>query len=160
MQKAKMIAYWITTIYVTLAIFYGGFAEVLDASVRVSIASIGVVGVVQVLGYPLYFLYIIGTWKMLGAIAILVPRFTRLKVWAYAGIFLNMSGALVSWLTVTVYGGVQIPAGYGSPIFHVVNALHLIVIALVSWALRPQSRRLGNILPTGIPQTVQYTKAA
>ena len=160
MQKAKTIVYWITTIYVAIAIFYGGFAEVVDASVRVSIASIGVAGVVQVLGYPLYFLYIIGTWKMLGAIAILVPRFPRLKEWAYAGIFLNMSGALVSWLTVTVYGGVQIPAGYGSPIFHVVNALHLIVIALVSWALRPQSRRLGNILPTGIPDTVQYMKAA
>jgi len=159
MRKAKTIAYWITTVYVALALFYAGFAELLDASARVAIASIGVVGVVQVLGYPLYFLYIIGTWKMLGAIAILVPRFPRLKEWAYAGILFNMTGALISWFAVTVYGGVEIPAGFGSPVFHVINALHLVVLALVSWALRPQSRRLGNVFATQILQSADNRKA-
>ena len=83
---------------------------------------------------------------MLGAIAIVVPGFPRLKEWAYAGIVFNMAGAFVSWLVVTVIAGVPIPAGYGSPIFHVINALHLIVLTLVSWALRPESRVLGNRL--------------
>ena len=158
-MKGKDIAHWITTVYVAFTMFYGGLAEVLDASVRLSISSIGIATVVQILGYPPYFLYIIGTWKMLGAIAILVPRFPRLKEWAYAGIFFNMTGALISWLAVTVYGGVQIPVGYGSPAFHLANDLHLIVLALASWALRPQSRRLGNIFPTRwILQTVADKK--
>ena len=146
MKKGKIIAYWIITVYVAFAMFYGGLAEVLDASVGINISSIGIATVVQVMGYPLYFLYIIGTGKMLGAIAILVPRFPRLKEWAYAGIIINMTGALISWLAATVYGNAQIPAGYGSPAFHVANALHLIVLAMVSWALRPPSRRLGNII--------------
>jgi uncharacterized membrane protein YphA (DoxX/SURF4 family) len=100
--------------------------------------------VVAILGYPLYFIYIIGIAKMLGAIAIVVPHFPRLKEWAYAGIVFNMTGAFVSWLVVTVMNGVPIPAGYGSPMFHVINALHLIVLTVVSWALRPESRVLVN----------------
>lgn len=53
-------------------------------------------GVVPVLGYPTYFFAILGFWKVLGAIAILVPRFPRLKEWAYAGIFFDLTGAAAS----------------------------------------------------------------
>jgi hypothetical protein len=53
-------------------------------------------GVVAVLGYPTYFFAILGFWKVLGAIAILVPRFPRLKEWAYAGIFFDLTGAAAS----------------------------------------------------------------
>ena len=48
------------------------------------------------LGYPMYFFAILGVWKVLGAIAILVPRFPRLKEWAYAGIFFDLTGAAAS----------------------------------------------------------------
>lgn len=153
-SRARRIAYWVTTGYVALAMFYGGLAEVLDASVGLEFSSIGIATVTAVLGYPLYFVYIIGTCKMLGAVAIVVPRFPRLKEWAYAGLVFNMAGASISWLVVTVIEGVPIPAGYGSPVFHVVNALHLIALILVSWALRPESRVLGNVLPARTPRTV------
>jgi uncharacterized membrane protein YphA (DoxX/SURF4 family) len=142
--RARKIAYWVSTGYVALAMFYGGLAEVLDASIGVEFSSIGIRTVVAILGYPLYFVYIIGIAKMLGAIAIVVPHFPRLKEWAYAGIVFNMTGAFVSWLVVTVMNGVPIPAGYGLPMFHVINALHLIVLTVVSWALRPESRVLVN----------------
>src|SRR6266498_4992346 len=99
--KARTIAYWVSTGYVALAMFYGGLAEVLDASIGVEFSSIGIRTVVAILGYPLYFVYIIGIAKMLGAIAIVVPHFPRLKEWAYAGIVFNMTGAFVSWLVVT-----------------------------------------------------------
>ena len=56
------------------------------------------VDLITPLGYPLYFLYIIGIWKILGVIAILVPRFKLVKEWAYAGFFFLMTGALVSHL--------------------------------------------------------------
>lgn len=153
LARVRRIAYWCITGYVALAMFYGGLAEVLDALLGQEFSSIGIATVVAVLGYPLYFVYIIGICKMLGAIAIVVPRFPRLKEWAYAGLVFNMAGAFVSWLVVTVIDGVPIPAGYGSPIFHVINALHLIVLIIVSWALRPKSRVLGNILPVRMSRT-------
>jgi uncharacterized membrane protein YphA (DoxX/SURF4 family) len=153
-SRARMIAYWISTGYVALAMFYGGLAEVLDAAMGLELSSIGIATVVAVLGYPPYVVYITGIGKVLGAIAIVVPRFPRLKEWAYAGLVFNMAGALLSWLVVTVIDGVPVPEGYGSPVFHVVNALHLIVIIGVSWALRPESRVLGAILPEGRPRAV------
>lgn len=153
-KRGRRIAYWGTTSYVALAMFYGGLAEVLDVLTGQEFSSIGTATVVAVLGYPLYFVYIIGICKMLGAIAMVAPRFPRLKEWAYAGLVFNMVGAFISWLVVTVIDGVPIPAGYGSPIFHVINALHLIVLIVISWALRPESRVLGNMLPVRMPQTV------
>ena len=90
--RARKIAYWVSTGYVALAMFYGGLAEVLDASIGVEFSSTGIGTVVAILGYPLYFIYIIGIAKMLGAIAIVVPHFPRLKEWAYAGIVFNMTG--------------------------------------------------------------------
>jgi uncharacterized membrane protein YphA (DoxX/SURF4 family) len=146
-MKVRKIAYWVTTVYIAFSLFYGGLAEVLEAGWHVSISSIGLIGVVQVLGYPVYVLYLIGIWKILGAIAILIPRTPRLKEWAYAGIFFNMSGAAVSWYAATIVGAAQIPPGYGSPVFHFVNAIHLLVVTLISWALRPDSRKIGNLFP-------------
>ena len=87
--KTKSIAYWTTTTLVALPIGSGGIAQVARAQATVD-------GVVHALGYPLYFLTILGAWKTLGAIAILVPRFPRLKEWAYAGIFFDLTGAVAS----------------------------------------------------------------
>lgn len=148
-SKVKRIVYAVTTVYVALAMFVGGVSELLDASMNIEFSSIGIATVVAVLGYPLYFVYIIGIAKVLGAIAILVPRFPRLKEWAYAGLVINMIGALLSWLIVTVIQGVAIPSGYGSAIFHVFNALHLVVLIMVSYLLRPESRMLGTIIRGG-----------
>jgi len=81
-MKSRNVAYWITTILVAFFIGSGGVAQVARVQGTVD-------GFVHILGYPPYFVTILGVWKVLGAIAILVPRFPRLKEWAYAGIFLT-----------------------------------------------------------------------
>jgi len=95
-------------------------------------------GVVPQLGYPMYFFAIIGAWKVLGAIAILVPGFPRLKEWAYAGIFFDLTGAAISCAAV---------GGYGAYGFHVIAPLLIGVLAVASWALRPPSRTIGVLFP-------------
>jgi uncharacterized membrane protein YphA (DoxX/SURF4 family) len=90
--------------------------------------------VVPELGYPMYFFAIIGVWKVLGAIAIIVPGFPRLKEWAYAGIFFDLTGAAASCALV---------GGYGAYGFHVLAPLIIAGILVASWALRPPSRVVG-----------------
>jgi hypothetical protein len=74
---------------------------------------------------------ILGVWKVLGTIALLVPGFPRLKEWAYAGIFFNMTGAAISH------------AVSGSETWHIYYTGFLALLTLASWALRPPSRKLG-----------------
>jgi len=88
------------------------------------------------LGYPPYFVTILGFWKVLGAIAILVPRFPRLKEWAYAGIFFDLTGAAAS--SAAVHGGA----------FHILAPLVCAALAVASWALRPPSRTIGVLFPS------------
>ena len=126
-MKAKIIGYWITTVLVAMPIGSGGVAQIGQYLHNPP-------GVVPVLGYPMYFFAILGFWKVAGAIAILVPHFPRLKEWAYAGIFFDLTGAAASCAAV---------GGYGAYGFHVIAPLLLTVLAVVSWALRPQSRRIG-----------------
>jgi hypothetical protein len=95
-------------------------------------------GVVPILGYPMYFFGILGSWKALGAVAILVPRFPRLKEWAYAGIFFDLTGAVASVAAVGAYGAYA---------FHILAPLILTLIAVASWALRPESRVIGTLVP-------------
>ena len=123
-MKMKTISYWTTTVILALALLSGGAAEL--AGQRETVA-----GMVH-LGYPVYFIMIIGFWKVLGAVALVVPRFPLLKEWAYAGIFFNMTGAAVSH------------AVCGEPVWHVIITLAFAVLAIASWALRPASRRLEN----------------
>jgi hypothetical protein len=86
----------------------------------------------------MYFFAILGFWKVLGAIAILVPRFPRLKEWAYAGIFFDLTGAAASCAAV---------AGYGAYGFHVISPLVITGFTVESWALRPPSRTIGVLIP-------------
>jgi len=95
-------------------------------------------GVVPLLKYPMYFFAILGFWKVMGAIAILAPRFPRLKEWAYAGIFFDLTGAAASCAAV---------GGYGAYAFHVVASLIITGFTIASWALRPESRRIGVLIP-------------
>jgi hypothetical protein len=131
-MKAKNIAYWITTIVVAFFLGGGGAAQVARVPGTVD-------GFVRILHYPAYFVPLLGVWKVLGAIAILVPRFPRLKEWAYAGIFFDLTGAAASCAAVGVYGA------YG---FHILAPLIIAVVAMASWALRPASRILGTLMPT------------
>lgn len=82
------------------------------------------------LGYPLYFLSLLGTFKVLAAVAILVPGFARLKEWAYAGMMFDIIGAIVS------------QAAGGDEVAKMVVPVLLACVVTASWALRPQSRTL------------------
>jgi hypothetical protein len=122
--KVKNIAYWTTTILIAFFIGSGGVAQIAQYLGNPH-------GVVPVLGYPMYFFAILGFWKVLGAIAILVPRFPRLKEWAYAGTFFELTGAVASH------------AMSRSSLSHLIWPGFFAVCTVVSWALRPHSRVVG-----------------
>jgi hypothetical protein len=130
-MKTKSIAYWTTTILVAAPIGSGGVAQMAQFHANPH-------GVVPILGYPMYFFAILGFWKALGAIAILMPRFPRLKEWAYAGIFFDLTGAAASCAAV---------GGYGAYGFHVIAPLSIAGFMVASWALRPDSRVVGVLFP-------------
>jgi hypothetical protein len=129
-MKARSIVYWVMTI---LVVFFmtGGIAQILQYLHNPR-------GVVPELGYPMYFFAILGVWKVLGAVTILVPGFPRLKEWAYAGIFFDLTGAAASCAAV---------GGYGAYGFHVIAPLVITGFLVASWALRPQSRVVGMLFP-------------
>src|ERR1035438_2373051 len=87
-RRGILIIYWITTVILAFIMFSGAVGEILH--------QWGTLETHTILGYPIYFLTIIGTWKILGTIAILLPNFPRLKEWTYAGMFFIMTGAFVS----------------------------------------------------------------
>jgi hypothetical protein len=130
-MRGKSIVYWTMTILVAFPIGSGGVSQVAQYLRNPH-------GVVPELGYPMYFFAILGCWKVLGAIAILVPRFPLLKEWAYAGIFFDLTGAAASCALV---------GGYGAYGFHVIAPLIITGFCVASWALRPESRRIGILFP-------------
>jgi uncharacterized membrane protein YphA (DoxX/SURF4 family) len=114
--------YWVTTVLLALELVVGGVWDVWRMpQVRV---------VIDRLGYPAYFLVILGVWKLLGAVALIVPRFPLLKEWAYAGVVFNLTGALAS----NVVSGVT---DTGALVYLVL----MMGVTATSWALRPASRR-------------------
>lgn len=128
-MKAKMIGYWLSTTIIVLEFLAAGVTELLHGRTLLFVGE-PVVQVMAFLGYPVYLLTILGWCKLLGVIALLVPRFPRLKEWAYAGAFFNMAGAAASWALRGDYVDALWP-------------LFMAVLVMVSWALRPPSRTLG-----------------
>ena len=92
------------------------------------------VDLVTRLGYPVYFLTILGIWKILGVIAILIPRFQLLKEWAYAGFFFAMTGALDF---ASGNGGYCVKAILG-PVFQT-------IFIILSWYFRPADRKISAV---------------
>src|SRR5207244_1355692 len=95
-MNMKMIGYWATTAVVALELLAGGVTDLVHGPELLFVGD-PVVLVLAQLGYPVYLLTILGVWRLLGAIALLVPRFPRLKEWAYAGAFFVYLGAAASW---------------------------------------------------------------
>jgi hypothetical protein len=100
----------------------GGLAQTLQLK--------GVIEGFKPLGYPTYFISLIGVWKMLGVIAILVPGFPLLKEWAYAGIFFLLTGAVIS----------HIASNDIRP--QIIAPIVLAIFTVLSWYLRPPSRKI------------------
>jgi len=124
-SRYHIIAYWVTTALIVFELVLGGVWDLTRAP--------QVWDLIERLGYPQCFLIILGTWKLLGAIALIIPRFSRLKEWAYAGVFFDLTGAVASqWV---------------SGLIDARTAAYPIVmtgVTVASWALRPASRRLGH----------------
>jgi hypothetical protein len=121
-MKTRTIGYWATTGLVAFAFAAGGLADLARGP--------DMVAAMTHLGYPAYFMTIIGVWKVLGAVAVLAPKFPRLKEWAYAGMFFDLTGAAISH------------AAVGDAAGKVITPLVLCGLVAASWALRPESRLL------------------
>jgi uncharacterized membrane protein YphA (DoxX/SURF4 family) len=119
-SRRRTIAYWITTVPVAAVLLVGGVTDILRTPY--------VRAVMEQLGYPAYFAVIIGVWKLPGAVTLLVPRFPRLKEWAYAGAVFNFTGAVASHVAV------------GDPAVTLVAPTLCTGLAAASWALRPPAR--------------------
>jgi len=121
-MKSKVIGYWVCTVLIVFFMLPGGIFYLMRAPQAVE--------GMKLLGSPLYVVILLGVWKVLGSIALVVPGFALLKEWAYAGIFFDLTGAAVA------------TGATGGAWWHVAAPLGIIVILYGSWALRPASRRV------------------
>ncbi|MGE7760357.1 DoxX family protein [Peribacillus sp. NPDC097895] len=123
--RGKMIAYWSVTLLLAVSVMLSGIGQLMQYG--------GNIELVTNLGYPLYVLTILGTWKVLGAIALVLPGFPRLKEWVHSGIFFLMTGAALSHAYVNDNGD------FG---FSIILPVLYAALNIASWALRPKSRKL------------------
>ncbi|MEP7266653.1 MAG: DoxX family protein [Saprospiraceae bacterium] len=124
-RRNKMI-YWVATSWLALGMASTGLVQLIKMQEEVEKTSIH-------LGYPIYFLSIIGVWKLLGVVAILIPKNALLKEWAYAGFFFVMSGAIISHLVLK-----DDTMDFFGPIL-------LIILILISWYYRPNDRKFASL---------------
>lgn len=126
MKKRDKIIYWIATLWLALGLTSTGIVQLIKMKEETAMMAR--------LGYPEYLSTLLGVWKLLGVVVILIPRFPLIKEWAYAGIFFNMSGAIFSHLV------------SGSEAMELFGPALLIVLTGVSWYFRPVSRKLAQNL--------------
>lgn len=126
--KATKIIYWIATIWLALGMVSTAAVQFLKAK-----EGQGGADMIAHLGYPTYLLTILAVGKILGVIAVLIPKFPLLKEWAYAGFFFVMVGAIFSHIAA------------GDPITKIFPSLLLLVLAVVSWYCRPANRRIAAV---------------
>ncbi len=127
MSKRNKIIYWIATAWLALGMLSTGIVQIIRMKEEVDMMTH--------LGYPAYVLILIGIWKILGVIAVLVPRFPLLKEWAYAGFTFVMTGAVFSHLAA------------GDAAKELFGPILLLVLIAVSWYLRPADRKLVSVNP-------------
>lgn len=124
MSKRDKIIYWIATLWLSLGMASTGIVQILQPAEQMA--------EMVKLGIPLYFLTIIGVWKILGVVAILVPKFPLVKEWAYAGFFFVATGALFTHLFI------------GDEPSELFGPTLLTVLVVVSWYFRPAEKKLVN----------------
>src|SRR5579872_5538486 len=124
MTKRNKIIYWVATIWLALGMAATGGGQLFNAK-----DGQGGADMITHLGYPLSLLILLGVWKMLGVIAVLIPKFPLLKEWAYAGIFFAMTGAVISHIA---SDDVKV---------QIVAPFLLAVFTVLSWYLRPANRK-------------------
>ena len=132
MKKRDKIIYWIATTWLALGMLSTGLVQLFKAK-----EGQGGVDMITHLGYPVYLLTLLASWKILGVIALLIPKFPLLKEWAYAGFFFVMSGAIFSHMAV------------GDPVNELFPLTLLLVLTIVSWYFRPVDRKIIPVKPSG-----------
>jgi len=125
MTKTKKIIYWIATIWLALGMVSTGAVQLFKAK-----EGQGGLDMLTHLGYPAYLLMILGTWKILGVVAILIPKFPLVKEWAYAGFFFVMTGAIFSHTAA------------GDSVIELLPSLLLLILTATSWYFRPPNRKI------------------
>lgn len=126
MTKRNKILYWVSTLWLALGMLSSGIVQLFNVQAEGDF----IVG----LGYPVYFLTILGVWKMLGVVALLIPKFPLLKEWAYAGFFFVMSGAAFSHVV------------SGAAVSEIFPSLLLLTLVVVSWYFRPADRKIDALI--------------
>lgn len=121
-SRRRMIGYWAATLVLGLECLVGGVWGALQLP--------PFIGIVRHLGYPPYFMTILGVWYFLAGVALLVPRRPLLKEWTYAGLIFNYRGAAASHVVMR--------DGVGA----LIGPFVFVVLVIASWALRPPSRRM------------------
>lgn len=126
MKKTQRIVYWVATGWAALGATATAIVQVFGKNAQAAHTAD--------LHYPAYFIILVGIWKMLGVIALLVPKFPLVKEWAYAGFFFVMTGALYSHLAVS------------DPFSEIYPSLLLLVLILLSYFFRPADRKLKQAI--------------
>ena len=124
MTKGNKIIYWIATGWLTLGMTFTGGVQLFKGK-----TGQGGVDMITQLGYPIYFLTIIGVWKILGVIAILIPKFPLLKEWSYAGFCFAMTGAIFSHIAIGILNEIY-------------PYMLLLILTILSWYFRPLDRKI------------------
>jgi uncharacterized membrane protein YphA (DoxX/SURF4 family) len=122
MRLRNKIIYWVATAWLALGMVSTGIVQLIKMDAEAEM--------MEHLGYPSYMLVILGVSKILGVIAVLIPKFPRLKEWAYAGFFFTMSGAIISHIVL------------GDSIGEILPPLLLLILTVVSWYFRPADKKL------------------
>lgn len=122
MTKRNKIIYWICTLWLALGMVSTAIVQLMKTKEESA--------KMHALGYPLYFLTIIGIWKLLGVIAVLSPKLPLLKEWTYAGFFFLMSGAVFSHFAIS-----DSPKEFFGPTL-------LLVLTILSWYFRPADKKI------------------
>ena len=122
MSKRNKIIYWISTLWLALGMTSTGILQLFQMKEEVAF--------ILKMGYPSFFLPMLGFSKLLGVVAVLIPRFPLVKEWAYAGFFFTMTGALYSHIAA------------GNSASEMFPPLLLLVLTIVSWYFRPVDRKI------------------
>src|SRR5713101_7411479 len=132
MTKRNKIIYWGSTLWLASGMLATGTLQLFKAKAEGALAPPGVYGITH-LGYPIYFLTILGVWKILGVVALLIPKFPLLKEWAYAGFFFTITGAVFSHIA------------SGDSVNEIFPSLLLLILTVVSWYFRPANRKIISV---------------
>jgi len=130
MTKRNKIIYWVATIWLALGMISTGIVQLFKMK-----EGQGGADSITHLGYPVYLLTILGVWKFLGVVTVLIPKLPLVKEWAYAGFFFVMTGAIFSHIA------------SGDAVKDIFPSMLLLVLTIVSWYFRPADRKMISVNP-------------